>query len=140
MLQYSSFPSPPQGSDRLGRLTRHILRQQSLYPLYPPAEGMCIDMEQAETHARLPCTPHVLVIPSDLRYFARVRHVIYAIMIVIRIGAFAPTFKIVCIRLLMPHLYLTKALFCMFSGVGAVCGGEPRAAGQRSSWWYICQA
>ncbi|KAK3864007.1 hypothetical protein Pcinc_030268 [Petrolisthes cinctipes] len=62
---------PPQGSDRLGRLTQHILRQQSLYPLYPPAEGMCIDLEQAEMHARLPSTPHILVIPSDLRYFAR---------------------------------------------------------------------
>ncbi|XP_071547117.1 DNA polymerase alpha subunit B isoform X2 [Panulirus ornatus] len=62
---------PPQGSDRLGRLTRHVLWQQSLYPLYPAPEGMCIDQEQAETHARLPCTPHVLVLPSDLRYFAR---------------------------------------------------------------------
>lgn len=66
------FNSPPQGSDRLGRLTRHILRQQSLYPLYPAPEGMCIDQEQAETHARLPCNPHVLVLPSDLRYFVRV--------------------------------------------------------------------
>ncbi|XP_066942609.1 DNA polymerase alpha subunit B isoform X2 [Macrobrachium rosenbergii] len=62
---------PPQGSDRLGRLTSHILRQQSLYPLYPPPEGMCVDLDQMETHARLPCTPHLLILPSDLRYFIR---------------------------------------------------------------------
>nr|XP_045600835.1 DNA polymerase alpha subunit B-like [Procambarus clarkii] len=62
---------PPQGSDRLGRLTRHILMQQSLYPLYPGPEGICIDQEQAETHARLPFNPHLLVLPSDLRYFVR---------------------------------------------------------------------
>lgn len=62
---------PPQGADRLGRLTRHLLRQQSLYPLYPSPEGMCLDQDQAETHARLPCTPHILVLPSDLRYFIR---------------------------------------------------------------------
>lgn len=62
---------PPQGSDRLGRLARHILRQQCMYPLYPPPEGFCIDQEQADTNARLPCTPHLLILPSDLRYFIR---------------------------------------------------------------------
>lgn len=62
---------PPQGSDRLGRLTSHLFRQHSLYPLYPPPEGMCIDQDQLDTHARLPCTPHILILPSDLRYFIR---------------------------------------------------------------------
>ncbi|KAG7171291.1 DNA polymerase alpha subunit B-like, partial [Homarus americanus] len=60
-----------QGSDRLGRLTRHLLWQQSLYPLYPGPEDICVDQEQAETHGRLPCNPHVLILPSDLRYFIR---------------------------------------------------------------------
>ncbi|KAK7019690.1 DNA polymerase alpha subunit B, partial [Halocaridina rubra] len=62
---------PPQGSDRLGRLTSHLFRQQSLYPLYPPPEGVCLDLEKVDSHARLPCTPHILIIPSDLRYFIR---------------------------------------------------------------------
>ncbi|CAL4149170.1 unnamed protein product, partial [Meganyctiphanes norvegica] len=62
---------PPQGSDRLGRLTQHILTQQSLYPLYPPPEGMCVDYEQAEFHSQLPCTPHLMILPSELRYFIR---------------------------------------------------------------------
>ncbi|XP_068227234.1 DNA polymerase alpha subunit B isoform X2 [Palaemon carinicauda] len=62
---------PPQGSDRLGRLTSHLLRQQSMYPLYPPPEGMCLDQDETETHARLPCTPHILILPSDLRYFIK---------------------------------------------------------------------
>jgi len=62
---------PPQGSDRLGRLTQHILTQQSLYPLYPAPEGMCVDYEQAEFHTQLPCTPHMMILPSELRYFLR---------------------------------------------------------------------
>ncbi|XP_069942164.1 DNA polymerase alpha subunit B isoform X1 [Cherax quadricarinatus] len=62
---------PPQGPDRLGRLTRHLLKQQNLYPLYPGPEGICIDQEQAEIYARLPYNPHLLILPSDLRYFIR---------------------------------------------------------------------
>lgn len=64
-----SFPSP--APDRLGRLARHILKQRSFYPLYPAHESMCVGMEQLENHAHLPSKPHLLVIPSDLRYFAR---------------------------------------------------------------------
>lgn len=63
--------STPSQTDRLGRLTRHILKQRSFYPLYPPHESMCVAMEQLENHAHLPYKPHLLVIPSDLRYFAR---------------------------------------------------------------------
>ncbi|MPC38174.1 DNA polymerase alpha subunit B [Portunus trituberculatus] len=57
--------------DRLVRLTRHILKQRSLYPLYPPHESMCVVMEQLENYVHLPYKPHLLVIPSDLRYFAK---------------------------------------------------------------------
>ena len=55
------------------RLTCHMLKQRSLYPLYPPHESMCVVMEQLESYAHLPCKPHLLVIPSDLRYFVKVR-------------------------------------------------------------------
>uniref|UniRef100_A0A0P4WMW3 DNA polymerase alpha subunit B n=2 Tax=Scylla olivacea TaxID=85551 RepID=A0A0P4WMW3_SCYOL len=57
--------------DRLVRLTRHILKQRSLYPLYPPHESMCVVMEQLENYVHLPYKPHLLVIPSDLHYFAK---------------------------------------------------------------------
>lgn len=65
--------SPPLAPDRLGRLIRHILKQRSLYPLYPAHESMLVVMEKLEVYTYLPFKPHLLVIPSDLRYFARVR-------------------------------------------------------------------
>ena len=61
----------------MSRLTRHLLSQQSLYPLYPPPEGMFVDLEKLDTFARLSCTPHILVIPSDLRYFIKVNTFIH---------------------------------------------------------------
>nr|CAG4638520.1 EOG090X07VJ [Cyclestheria hislopi] len=61
----------PAGSDRLARLSSHLLNQQCFYPLYPPAEDMSIDFEHWDTYCRLPLTPHLLVIPSDLRYFIK---------------------------------------------------------------------
>ena len=33
---------------------------------------MCVAMEQLENYVHLPYKPHLLVIPSDLRYFAKV--------------------------------------------------------------------
>ena len=44
----------------------------SYYPLYPPAEEMNVDYESFSTFASLPVTPHVLVTPSELRYFVKV--------------------------------------------------------------------
>eukprot|EP00058_Branchiostoma_floridae_P021149 XP_002606639.1 hypothetical protein BRAFLDRAFT_120094 [Branchiostoma floridae] len=58
-------------SDRLGRLIKHILTQQSYYPLYPPSEDVNIDYEHYEQFCRLQATPDVLIIPSDLRYFVK---------------------------------------------------------------------
>ena len=45
----------------------------SYYPLFPPSEDVCIDYEEFAEHARLPCKPDVFIIPSDLRYFVKVR-------------------------------------------------------------------
>ncbi|XP_076042828.1 DNA polymerase alpha subunit B [Oratosquilla oratoria] len=61
----------PHGSDRMCRLAKHLLAQQSMYPLYPPPLGVNIDHERCDLHARLPNSPHVLVLPSNLRGFIR---------------------------------------------------------------------
>ena len=58
-------------SDRLSRLTKHVITQHSYYPLYPPSEEVNVDYEQLEMYAKLPITPHVLVTPSELRYFVK---------------------------------------------------------------------
>ena len=44
----------------------------SYYPLHPPAEDVNIDYEQFEKYALLPYNPDILILPSDLRYFAKV--------------------------------------------------------------------
>jgi len=58
-------------SDRMGRLSRHILSQQNFYPLYPPDESVPFDTEKWSLHAQLLCTPHILILPSDLRHFVK---------------------------------------------------------------------
>ena len=51
----------------------HLFSQQSFYPLNPPAEEMSVDLEHADDFAKLPFTPHLLIVPSDLRHFIKVR-------------------------------------------------------------------
>ncbi|XP_034250345.1 DNA polymerase alpha subunit B isoform X2 [Thrips palmi] len=63
--------NPPQAPDRLGRCVSHLINQRSMYPLYPPPEDFNVDMEMWDDHTHLPVTPHVLVLPSDLRYFLK---------------------------------------------------------------------
>nr|CAD7401440.1 unnamed protein product [Timema poppensis] len=57
--------------DRLGRLASHVLAQQYFYPLYPPEESLNVDLELLEKHTHLGVTPHVLILPSDLRSFIK---------------------------------------------------------------------
>lgn len=49
-----------------------IILISSYYPLYPPADDVNVDYELWEVHARLPVTPHVLILPSDLKAFVKV--------------------------------------------------------------------
>ena len=49
----------------------------SYYPLHPPAEDVNLDYEQFEKYALLPCNPDILILPSDLRYFAKVSIVLF---------------------------------------------------------------
>lgn len=66
--------NPPGTTDRLGRLAQHLITQHSYYPLYPPSEEVNIDFEALDTCGTLPVTPHVLVLPSDLKQFTKDLH------------------------------------------------------------------
>ncbi|XP_022207342.1 DNA polymerase alpha subunit B [Nilaparvata lugens] len=57
--------------DRLGRLASHLITQHNFYPLYPPNEEVAIDSSLWETQSGMPISPHILVLPSDLRYFIK---------------------------------------------------------------------
>ncbi|KAG0165798.1 DNA-directed DNA polymerase alpha subunit pol12 [Apophysomyces sp. BC1015] len=57
-------------SDRLGRLVRHLLQQQSFYPLFPSAIGDSIDAERTPD-IQIPFAPDFLVVPSQLKHFTR---------------------------------------------------------------------
>lgn len=61
----------PKLPDRLSRLAKHILTQQSFYPFYPPSEDVNVDLSHLYDSGRLTVTPHLLVLPSDLRGFAK---------------------------------------------------------------------
>ncbi|XP_013170919.1 PREDICTED: DNA polymerase alpha subunit B isoform X2 [Papilio xuthus] len=59
------------GGDKLARLANHVLTQQTYYPLWPPPPGLCLDAALWAAHAQLPTTPHILVLPSNFRYFIK---------------------------------------------------------------------
>ncbi|KAH9636662.1 hypothetical protein HF086_003480 [Spodoptera exigua] len=59
------------GGDKLSRLAGHILMQQTYYPLWPPAQSLSVDAALWAAHAQLSCIPHVLVLPSNFRYFVK---------------------------------------------------------------------
>ncbi|XP_066358265.1 uncharacterized protein [Miscanthus floridulus] len=65
---------PPVGKpgDRIGRLASHILKQQSYYPLYPPAAGVPLDFSLAKEALEISSAPDVLILPSDLAPFVKV--------------------------------------------------------------------
>lgn len=46
----------------------------SYYPLHPTSEDVNLDYERFESHCFMPVTPDVLIVPSDLRYFMKVRN------------------------------------------------------------------
>lgn len=62
----------PARTDRLGRLTRHILEQRSFYPLFPASQDANLDLTHAHLMRLHNGLPDVMVIPSQLRYFTKV--------------------------------------------------------------------
>lgn len=61
------------GGDRLSRLASHVVAQQTHYPLWGSALAPPLDAALWAAHAQLPATPHLLVLPSNFRYFVKVR-------------------------------------------------------------------
>ena len=60
-----------QTSDRLSRLCKHIMTQKNFYPIFPPNPE--INLEFTKYHnLTLPVTPHILILPSDLKEFIKV--------------------------------------------------------------------
>lgn len=47
----------------------------SYYPLYPPTEEINMDYEKFQLYGHMPVTPDILVVPSELRYFIKVKPV-----------------------------------------------------------------
>ncbi|KAJ1972243.1 DNA-directed DNA polymerase alpha subunit pol12 [Dimargaris xerosporica] len=57
--------------DRLGRLTKHLLDQRNLYPVFPPALHDVNLQYQHLDFLRLPHAPDVLLTSSQLNHFAK---------------------------------------------------------------------
>ncbi|CAL4896390.1 unnamed protein product [Urochloa decumbens] len=69
--EISRKPRGGKPGDRIGRLATHILKQQSYYPLYPPA-GVPLDFSLAKEALEISSAPDVLLLPSDLAPFVKV--------------------------------------------------------------------
>ncbi|KAI6686661.1 hypothetical protein NL676_032574 [Syzygium grande] len=70
--EMSRNPKDGIPSDRMSRLAYHILSQRSFYPLYPPAEGIPLDLSLAPEALHFSLVPDVLILPSDMKYFVKV--------------------------------------------------------------------
>ncbi|CAH2094507.1 unnamed protein product [Euphydryas editha] len=55
--------------DKLARLAAHVRAQQSYSPLWPAPLGA--DAALWAAHAQLPAAPHLLLLPSNFRYFVK---------------------------------------------------------------------
>lgn len=78
---YNSFLTNPiflkkrsnfQGSDRLGKVCELLIKQRSFYPLCPPHSSANIDFPHLNQF-QFPYTPDILIVPSDLTYFVKVK-------------------------------------------------------------------
>ncbi|CAB3248945.1 unnamed protein product [Arctia plantaginis] len=63
--------SSGMAGDKLSRLAGHVLMQQTYYPLCPAAPSLALDAALWAAHAQMSTTPHVLVLPSNFRYFVK---------------------------------------------------------------------
>ncbi|XP_062110595.1 uncharacterized protein LOC133822327 [Humulus lupulus] len=70
--EISRNPAGGGPGDRMGRLVNHILGQRSFYPLYPPAEGIPLDFSLAPEALEISSIPDILILPSDMKYFAKI--------------------------------------------------------------------
>ena len=62
------------------KLTKPVFNQRSFYPLYPPNEEVNLDMDQLENIGMsFDVKPDVMILPSDLLHFFKVRVQIQAL-------------------------------------------------------------
>ncbi|XP_065833530.1 DNA polymerase alpha subunit B-like [Oscarella lobularis] len=70
-IRSNEIANLPTGSDRLAILAKHLLHQRHYYPLYPPHESVNFDCQRSAEGCSMPVTPHVLVLPSNLKTFTK---------------------------------------------------------------------
>ncbi|CAG9765601.1 unnamed protein product [Ceutorhynchus assimilis] len=58
-------------SDRMGRLASYLFKQESFYPLEPVSKDLCIDFSLMERNGVMALKPHVMILPSILRFFIK---------------------------------------------------------------------
>jgi DNA polymerase alpha subunit B len=58
-------------ADRLPSMASHIINQRTYFPMFPPPAHIPMDTSRGYG-LELPCTPNILVAPSDLAPFAKV--------------------------------------------------------------------
>lgn len=59
--------------DKIRRSFNYLLHQRSFYPLNPPPEDVAVDSELVKNHANLDFVPNVMILPSSMKCFIRVR-------------------------------------------------------------------
>lgn len=71
LLHLSQFETSNCRGNRLARLCGHILNQQSFYPVKPAPLDTPVDYAKLYTYSKLKYIPHVIVLPSELRFFIK---------------------------------------------------------------------
>ncbi|CAG2172331.1 unnamed protein product [Oppiella nova] len=62
--------SAGQNIERLSRLCKHIVNQRNFYPIFPPNPDVNVEFTKYD-FLRLPVSPHLLILPSDLKEFVK---------------------------------------------------------------------
>lgn len=58
--------------DRMSSMASHVLKQRCFYPLYPVDEDVCVDLELLYQYGTMDVVPHILILPSNFTFFAKV--------------------------------------------------------------------
>jgi hypothetical protein len=60
-------------TDKVKRSINYIFHQKSFYPLMPPHDNTPVDLGLADEYAKLTTLPNMMILPSSLKCFLRVR-------------------------------------------------------------------
>lgn len=64
--EFHQSSTTPEG--RMNRLCNHLIRQRSVYPLFPQSQDTNIDWSNY-SYLKMPVRPHILIVPSILKGF-----------------------------------------------------------------------